>query len=519
MVMATNPQPAPLAAPSSAHRSAAPNTSDVTVIGNNAVVSPESVGREFVRQYYTLLNRGPEHLHRFYLNNSSFVHGGVDPDGNPEEPVYGQMDINEKILSLCFCDCHAKIRQVDSHATLGEGVVVQVTGELSNNGEPMRRFMQTFVLAPQSAKKYYVRNDIFRYQDEVFNDTDSEPENDLCASASDGDDVVSEPVLPAEITVPEPSVTTYYEHPSTVVSNGTAHLESPETTPTKAPERVEVGIEITRDSPISDEVVQPPAPVIEDQEPEPEEEQPEPEEPVDKGPKVPSWADRARSVPTASSSAPAATYQPMQSQPVPIQKQAEPSASVNAPGVAPRGNTEPLPQREPRRDRDRERERPERGRPTGGRRPMEGPELGNRPRASQIPDSHQLFVGNLPQDVNDEELREFFSVYGSVVEMRINRSTGPKPLPYFGFIVFADHIPVQKILALKRKGPILLRGEHRLNVEEKKARGTEVRPRNTRPGSGGPPRGGASGRGGPRGGMGGGVNKGGGPGRGYNPQR
>ena len=59
---------------------------------------------------------------------------------------------------------------------------MQVTGELSNNGEPMRRFMQTFVLAPQSAKKYYVRNDIFRYQDEVFNDTDSEPENDLCAS-------------------------------------------------------------------------------------------------------------------------------------------------------------------------------------------------------------------------------------------------------------------------------------------------------------------------------------------------
>ena len=44
----------------------------------------------------------------------------------------------------------------------------QVSGELSNNGEPMRRFMQTFVLAPQSIKKYYVHNDIFRYQDEVW---------------------------------------------------------------------------------------------------------------------------------------------------------------------------------------------------------------------------------------------------------------------------------------------------------------------------------------------------------------
>lgn len=55
---------------------------------------------------------------------------------------------------------------------------VQVTGELSNNGEPMRRFMQTFVLAPQTPKKFYVHNDIFRYQDEVYQDnSDTESED------------------------------------------------------------------------------------------------------------------------------------------------------------------------------------------------------------------------------------------------------------------------------------------------------------------------------------------------------
>lgn len=32
----------------------------------------------------------------------------------------------------------------------------------------MRRFTQTFVLGQQNPKKYYVHNDIFRYQDEVF---------------------------------------------------------------------------------------------------------------------------------------------------------------------------------------------------------------------------------------------------------------------------------------------------------------------------------------------------------------
>lgn len=62
---------------------------------------------------------------------------------------------------------------VDAQATLGEGVVVQVSGELSNDGQPMRRFTQTFVLACQSPKKYYVHNDIFRYQDIYTEDEDS----------------------------------------------------------------------------------------------------------------------------------------------------------------------------------------------------------------------------------------------------------------------------------------------------------------------------------------------------------
>lgn len=52
-------------------------------------------------------------------------------------------------MALSFRNCHTKIRHVDAHATLNEGVVVQVMGELSNNMQPMRKFMQTFVLAPE----------------------------------------------------------------------------------------------------------------------------------------------------------------------------------------------------------------------------------------------------------------------------------------------------------------------------------------------------------------------------------
>ncbi|XP_037949821.1 ras GTPase-activating protein-binding protein 1-like [Teleopsis dalmanni] len=136
--------------------------------------SPQSVGREFVRQYYTLLNKAPNHLHRFYNNNSSFIHG-------ESTLVIGQKNIHSRIQQLNFHDCHAKISQVDAQATLGNGVVVQVTGELSNDGQPMRRFTQTFVLAAQSPKKYYVHNDIFRYQDmysDDDNDGESRSEND-----------------------------------------------------------------------------------------------------------------------------------------------------------------------------------------------------------------------------------------------------------------------------------------------------------------------------------------------------
>lgn len=41
----------------------------------------------------------------------------------------------------------------------------------------MRRFTQTFVLAPHSARNYYVRNDIFRYHDEVFQENEDEEED------------------------------------------------------------------------------------------------------------------------------------------------------------------------------------------------------------------------------------------------------------------------------------------------------------------------------------------------------
>ncbi|XP_013887330.1 ras GTPase-activating protein-binding protein 1, partial [Austrofundulus limnaeus] len=162
--------------------------------------SAQLVGREFVRQYYTLLNQAPDYLHRFYGKNSSYVHGGLDSNGKPVEAVYGQSEIHKRVMALSFRDCHTKIRHVDAHATLNEGVVVQVMGELSNNMQPMRKFMQTFVLAPEGtvANKFYVHNDVFRYQDEVFGDSDSEPPEESEDEVEELDRVRSPDVAPED---------------------------------------------------------------------------------------------------------------------------------------------------------------------------------------------------------------------------------------------------------------------------------------------------------------------------------
>ena len=68
------------------------------------------------------------------------------------------------------------IKQIDACRGRGQ-IVVQVCGEISNNNEYLRRFMQTFVLAPHgdSGTNYYVVADILRYLDDIWpvEDTDS----------------------------------------------------------------------------------------------------------------------------------------------------------------------------------------------------------------------------------------------------------------------------------------------------------------------------------------------------------
>ncbi|XP_015765738.1 PREDICTED: ras GTPase-activating protein-binding protein 2-like [Acropora digitifera] len=122
---------------------------------------------------------------------------------------------------------------------------------------------------------------------------------------------------------------------------------------------------------------------------------------------------------------------------------------------------------------------------------------GNRePRvtARNAPDNHQVFIGNLPNGVKEDEVRSVFAKYGTILEIRLN----PKN---FGFVIFNSPEPVEQILDNR---PIHI-GNHEINIEQKKPSGSVGR------GGGGNRRGGGNAGGVARGNARGG---GGQPGRG-----
>lgn len=540
--------------------------------------TPQSVGREFVRQYYTLLNKAPLHLHRFYSGDSSFVHGGLEKDDKTLEPVHGQQEIHEKIMQLNFRDCKAKVRQVDAHATLASGVVVQVLGELSNNHQPMRRFMQTFVLAPQSPKKYYVYNDIFRYQDEVFTDLDLEANSNTSfdeadkyrgQTPSDGiatvsiiDGVQKEPHLnggselsprvPVEVpptsmlepSEPEPEVEQLELIAPPPASSSVVppkeeevkaepsepeleHLESITATEDQEVQEEEKPVIIKEE--VAAPVVAAPVPVVTPANvanPEPNE-KPTYANLFKKSGNTAVVATGSISLPPAgfgksgtsqvTSSSSNSTTSPPTGPNGPMTTNSGASVKENSPagfqggtsrdqsGKPFRGNSargggstgggsnrgqsgsggsggsgHPSGSgQQASRDRyhpSRESvssnagdENPNAANPGRGG----GSRMGNN-TLNNFPDSHRVFVGNLPHHCQESDLEELFSKFGKVVDVRINNkgvaqsrnlTDSQKSVPNFGFVVFEDEKAAMACLTHK---PINLPNGHRLNVETKK---------------------------------------------------
>ncbi|KAG9004328.1 hypothetical protein FRB94_006789 [Tulasnella sp. JGI-2019a] len=162
-------------------------------------VNPSEVGWQFVLQYYTLVNKQPNRIYCFYTKNSTFING---TEGEDAEACYGQHEIRQKILSLNYHDCKVFIHSVDAQSSTNNGIIIQVIGEMSNHGEPWKKFVQTSFLAEQP-KGYFVLNDIFRFLKEDTARDEGEEDETIY------DEAVTAPGLVEPITtVAEPLIPT-----------------------------------------------------------------------------------------------------------------------------------------------------------------------------------------------------------------------------------------------------------------------------------------------------------------------
>lgn len=122
----------------------------------------DRVGTAFVCQYYSVLRETPQDVYKFYTDLSKMTRAECGPHA---DTVTTQEKIHEKVMSKDYGNLKTEILTVDSQESLSGGVLVIVTGCLSDNSTGKRKFLQSFFLAPQE-KGYYVLNDIFRYLDE-----------------------------------------------------------------------------------------------------------------------------------------------------------------------------------------------------------------------------------------------------------------------------------------------------------------------------------------------------------------
>ncbi|KAG0344306.1 hypothetical protein BG004_004567 [Podila humilis] len=150
-------------------------------------LDPQDIGAIFAHEYYTFLNKDPARLHCFYNPNSTLSHGF---QGEETDVCVGQLAIKSKITNLNFVDCKVLITNIDCQQSLDGSIIIQVLGDLANDGGLAQKFVQTFFLA-QQPKGYYVLNDIFRY----LKDEPEEEEEDY--------DMVSKDEGVGAVTTPE----------------------------------------------------------------------------------------------------------------------------------------------------------------------------------------------------------------------------------------------------------------------------------------------------------------------------
>lgn len=118
------------------------------------------------------------------------MHDDIDSHQRHTITANGKMAIRDAMLARLskYNEAKTHIAHVETSETLDDCLIVQVVGEISYNGSPMRPFSQTIILFQSSPFHYFVQNDIFRF----------------CDFEMDGDEsVADEPIVESETMMPK----------------------------------------------------------------------------------------------------------------------------------------------------------------------------------------------------------------------------------------------------------------------------------------------------------------------------
>ena len=74
-----------------------------------------------------------------------------------------------------------------------------------------------------------------------------------------------------------------------------------------------------------------------------------------------------------------------------------------------------------------------------------------------------MFVGNVPDDVTDVELAEYFCELGEVLSVQLRGNDGG----HYGFVEFAFPESVQHVLCIAEQQPFMM-GDHHLQVKPRR---------------------------------------------------
>lgn len=127
-------------------------------------ISADVIAQSFIKQFYEMMSKNPSELHKFYSDESHFLHS---EDSQKQESVCGTDAIREHISHLNLTGAIVDVSggTVDVQRFDDNGIVVVVTGHFSFqwNPEVKQPFIQTFFLAVKAkTTTYFVSNSVFR---------------------------------------------------------------------------------------------------------------------------------------------------------------------------------------------------------------------------------------------------------------------------------------------------------------------------------------------------------------------